>query len=224
MSAITSTITSTITTSEADVTEDLARFDARRGGSHRANSSAAGMARRFRRSAAALALAALGAGCADAWGPGVPGRPSDLWAVPPGARLVPTSAVVEGSGSALGYYSGIQSAEYGVVRDSAAWAALWGRIVAPGTAPQPLPAVNFSRDMVVYAALGRRSTGGRSAAIAPIYEAEGAYHAVVTEIRPGSGCAASPALTAPVALVRAPHWPGDVRFVKRARTVTVPCN
>ena len=219
MRTITSTITSTITAREADVTADLARFDARRGGSRRANSLAACMARTLRRTAAALALAAVGAGCADAWGPGIPWRPGDPWTVPQGARLVPTSAVVEGSGSALGYYSGIQSAEYGVVRDSAAWAALWGRIVVPGSPPQPLPAVNFSRDMVVYAALGRRSTGGHSAAIAPIYEAEGAYHAVVTELRPGSGCAASPALTAPVALVRAPQWRGDVRLVRRTWTL-----
>lgn len=204
---------STMITRETEFAGNLARFDARRGGSHRANSAAARVSRTPRRTAAALALAALGAGCADAR------DPWDPWAVPPGARLVTTSAVVGGSESALGYYSGIETAEQGVVRDSAAWAALWARVVAPGSPPQPLPAVNFSRDMVVYVALGRRSTGGHSAVIAPIYETGGAYHAVVTEVRRDPSCPTWPALTAPVALVRAPQWAGDVRFVVRTRTI-----
>jgi hypothetical protein len=78
--------------------------------------------------------------------------------------------------------------------------------------------VDFSHDLVVYAAIGRRPTGGHSAAVTPIYEAESAYHVVVTEIRPGAGCATSPVLTAPVAVVRAPRWAGEVRFVRRTGT------
>ena len=204
---------STITIREADVAEDLARFGARRGQSHRANSSAARTSQTFRRTTAALAFAALGAGCDDDDGPG------DPWAVPSGARLVSTSAVLEGTGSPPAYYSGIETAEQGIVRDSAAWVALWGRIVTPGSPPQPLPAVNFSHDMVVYAALGRQSTGGHSVAVAPVYEAGGAYYPVVTELRRGPGCTTLPALTAPVALVRVPQWSGDVRFVKRTGTI-----
>ena len=201
------------TTRETHFTEDLARFDARPGRSHRANSPAAWTSRTLRRTAAALGLAALGAGCADS------DDPADPWTLPPGARLVSTSAVVEGTASAPANYSGIETAERGVVRDSAAWATLWRRIVAPAGAPQPLPAVNFSHDVVVYAALGRQSTGGHSVAIAPVYEAGGAYHAVVTELRRGSGCATLPALTAPVALVRVPRWSGDLRFVQRTGTI-----
>jgi hypothetical protein len=212
MSTLMSTIASTITAGEADFAEDLARFDARRGESRRADSSAARMSRTLRRAATAVALVALGAGCADAW------SPSDPWALPGDARLVPTSEVVEGTGSTLAYYSGIETAEHGVVRDSAAWAALWGRIVGAGSPPQPLPAVNFSRDMVVYAALGTRPTSGHSAAVTAVYEAEGAYHVVVTDVRLGPGCATSPALTAAVAVVRTPQWAGEVRFVRRTGT------
>ncbi len=109
---------STITASATDVTGDPARFDARRGGSHRANASAACMSRTARRAAAALAVAAVGAGCTVS--PRDLSGPVDSWTVPLGARLVPTSAVVGGIGSALGYYSGIGTAEQGVVRDSAA--------------------------------------------------------------------------------------------------------
>ena len=52
-----------------------------------------------------------------------------------------------------------------VVRDPAAWQALWTRLHANASAAPVLPPVDFAKDMVVVAAMGMKGHGGYKIAI-----------------------------------------------------------
>lgn len=116
------------------------------------------------------------------------------------------------------YYSGIDEPDRQVIRDWEAWKALWGEVTR-NRAPKPdPPAIDFSGDMVIVAAMGRRSTGGYSISIDEIRRSEGRLFAVVTEVSPGSGCMTTQAFTAPVTAVRIPWSDEPVTFVERKET------
>jgi hypothetical protein len=118
---------------------------------------------------------------------------------------------------AFAFNSGITSPLNAVVRDPAAWSALWQNIHAPMTPVPPLPAVDFSQEMVVAAGLGNRSTGGYDVLLAHAAEDATGLQIEVIETSPGPGCATSQALTQPVDLARTARRDGPVRFVTTQR-------
>ena len=109
--------------------------------------------------------------------------------------------------------SGIEESRQAVVRTAEAWKALW-KEHAPG---QPMPAVDFTRSMVVGVFLGSRNTAGYSVAITGI-ERDGSA-AVVTyrETRPGAGDMLAQVITFPHHLVRVERIAGDVTFTRADR-------
>ncbi|HEV7595217.1 MAG TPA: protease complex subunit PrcB family protein [Gemmatimonadaceae bacterium] len=104
-----------------------------------------------------------------------------------------------------------------VVRDAAAWRALWSQIYV-GRAPVPAPpAIDFSREMVVVVALGSRSTGGYGILLVDASEeAAGGAAITVRSSSPGSSCGVTLAFTQPVDVARLPLRQGSVRFVERS--------
>jgi hypothetical protein len=109
------------------------------------------------------------------------------------------------------YYSGIGQASRGVVRSEGEWQALWAQVVR-GRQPTPAtPAVDFSREMVIVAAMGTRNTGGYAITVDSVTATPGALHVFVTERSPGGSCGTTQALTAPVDAVA---LSSDVRAVQ----------
>jgi hypothetical protein len=110
------------------------------------------------------------------------------------------------------YSSGMDASSRRVVRTEAQWQALW-TLVVRGHQPVPaVPAVDFSREMVVVAAMGSRPTGGYSITVDSVTAGADAIHAYVTERSPGRGCLTTQAFTAPVDAVAIPADGRAVRF------------
>jgi hypothetical protein len=119
------------------------------------------------------------------------------------------------------YSSGLNDSTRAVVRDAAAWATIWGAIHRHSSLP-PLPAVDFTRDMVVVVALGTRPSGGYSIYVDSAHAvANGGTEVVVHKVNLGAGCGATAALTQPVDIALLPRRDGQVTF--RDRTTAPPC-
>jgi hypothetical protein len=113
-----------------------------------------------------------------------------------------------------GSYSGIRDARFEVIRDQAAYRALWqAHTSSVGTGQLP-PEVNFSDYMVVVAYLGSRPTGGYRVNISGVEVRDGKVHVTVTGHAPGAGCLATQAFTQPFHLVKVRRVDLPVEFSK----------
>ena len=142
-----------------------------------------------------------------------------------------------------GESSGITALRFEVVRDAAAWAALWTEHAGAGTPP----AVDFTREMVVGLWLGARPTGGYSVEFlrmvvpytlyvggwcppcpdgfmcpgAPCFGGTpvSGFLMDARETVPGPGCAVSQGATYPFVLVKVPRveGPGTYSYVLATR-------
>lgn len=121
-----------------------------------------------------------------------------------------------------GYYrhnSGLPDSARLVVRTPAEWTSLWSRIVA-NYGPKPaVPDVDFTKEMLLVAAMGTRATGGFSIEIEAVDRDSTSITASVRTRSPGKTCGTTSALTAPVAIVRIPRSTLPVQFVEE-RIVT----
>jgi hypothetical protein len=100
------------------------------------------------------------------------------------------------------FNSGLDRKVQVVVRDSANWAKLWADIIRTHSPKAPLPFVNFSRQMLIVASMGTRSSGGYAVWIDSISAAGDTLRIAVREQSPGPRCGTTAALTAPVAIAR----------------------
>jgi PrcB C-terminal len=106
--------------------------------------------------------------------------------------------------------SAIDAPRQVVVRSDADWASLWQTSGAGG----PLPAVDFSREMVLGIFLGTRPTAGYSVEIVRAVDASGALIVEYVETEPSRDRVAAQVLTAPFHLVAVPKHGGAVTFKK----------
>lgn len=90
------------------------------------------------------------------------------------------------------------------------WAAIWNRH-APG---RPMPAVDFSRDMVVGVFLGSRNSAGYSVEIVGVEKEGNGVVVRYRETAPGRTAITAQIITSPVHLVAIPKQDGTVRFEK----------
>ncbi len=143
-----------------------------------------------------------------------------------------------------GESSGITALRFAVIRDAAAWAALWTEHAGGGTPP----AVDFAREMVVGLWLGARPSGGYSVEIlrmvVPYRIAVGGWCPPPSELpigaawpctggtevsgflvdaretRPGPGCVVTQGVTHPFVIVRVPRveGPGTYSYLLATRS------
>lgn len=116
------------------------------------------------------------------------------------------------------FYSGLDKPARLVVRDAATWQALWSQIYLRQSPVPPLPAIDFSRDMIVVVALGSHSTGGYGILLEGASEAgTGGIAVTVRSVSPGSNCVVTEAFTQPVDIALLPLRDGAVRFLERSQ-------
>ena len=84
-----------------------------------------------------------------------------------------------------------------------------------GTNPAVPAEVDFTREMVIVAAMGMRRSGGYSIAIENIFSAAGKLLVVVREVSPKTASMTTQALTAPLMAVRVARSNDPVSFVER---------
>jgi hypothetical protein len=109
-----------------------------------------------------------------------------------------------------GSQSGVTAARQAAVRDGDEWAALW-RTHAPA---RPLPAVDFSREMVVAVFLGSRPTAGFAVEIVGYRDAGGSVIVEYREAVPGRDLITAQVLTSPYHLAIIPRFAGAITFEK----------
>jgi hypothetical protein len=121
-----------------------------------------------------------------------------------GSALVPVSFTTISHSE----QSAVEQARQVVVRTPEEWKALW-KAHAPD---QPMPAVDFTKSMVIGVFLGSRNTAGYRVSITGI-ERDGAI-VVVTyrDERPGARDILAQVITFPHHLVRVERLAGEVRF------------
>jgi hypothetical protein len=153
----------------------------------------------------AFTFAILGSACTN----------SELSTSPPGTPIPVVR--LRSEPYSFTYKSGFVNPARLVVRDAAHWQTVWAQIQQGGSPVPSLPDIDFSREMLVVAALGGRPTGGYSILIEGASEPSHNLTAVaIRSISPGRRCFTTQAVTEPVDIARLPRREGVVRFVERS--------
>lgn len=123
------------------------------------------------------------------------------------------------------YYSGMMEPVLAAVFEQAKLVEYWTQAFPDRDPATELPKVDFSREFVVVAALGERSSGGNEIEVTHA-DGEGAgVEVVVLTTTPGKSCVVTLATTRPVDFVkitRPTSGPTPVTFVER--TTSLNCN
>ena len=109
-----------------------------------------------------------------------------------------------------GPMSAIDKPRQVTVRSAADWGALWKE----NGAPAPLPAVDFSREMVVGIFLGSRPTAGYGVEIVRAVGNTGSFIVEYVEMMPSRDAITAQILTSPYHLAAVPKHEGTVTFKK----------
>ncbi len=110
---------------------------------------------------------------------------------------------------------GLPTPEQAIIADESSWKAFWIAAHASQSAAPPLPAVNFSREVVLVASMGRRSSTGYSISMLPLYSARG-MEIQVTNKAPGKNCGTAPTETSPTDVIRIAKTSMPVTFTSRS--------
>lgn len=114
------------------------------------------------------------------------------------------------------FYSGLDKPDRIVVRDAVSWQIVWKDVWRGFSEVPPLPLVDFSREMIIVAALGAHSTGGYGILIDGANEAaNGGINVTIRSISP-LNCLVTEAFTQPVDIARLPLRSGRVEFTERS--------
>jgi hypothetical protein len=116
------------------------------------------------------------------------------------------------------FQSGMTSRGRIVVESPEAWEAAWARLHEGASGYSPPPAVDFSREVVIVAAMGARSSGGYVIEVAGAVRRSDHVRVRVVETSPARSCAVTSALTQPVDVVRMRRVALPLRF-EEERTV-----
>ena len=117
------------------------------------------------------------------------------------------------TGLSGGNYCGIEESVNIIVTSKEEWENLW-RKVYKTTFPVPqLPDVDFSRETVLAAFMGTRSTGGFSIEIIRVTEYRGQFKAITKTISPAPGEMVSMALSQPFHIIKVDIPISNIEFV-----------
>lgn len=114
------------------------------------------------------------------------------------------------------FYSGLDKPDRIVIRDQVTWQIVWKDVWRGFSEVPPLPDVDFSRQMILVAALGAHSTGGYGIMIDGANEgANGGISVTIRSISP-LNCLVTEAFTQPVDIARLPLRSGRVEFTEQS--------
>ena len=126
----------------------------------------------------------------------------------PSTTTVPTMKTID-----RGDHSNMDDAKQVAVKTAAAFRQLWQQ----HSPDRPLPAVDFSKEMVVGVFLGSRPTAGYTLEIVSAIQANGTLVVRYREAVPSAGTMTAQVITSPFHLVTVPLFPGEVKFEKVPR-------
>lgn len=98
------------------------------------------------------------------------------------------------------------------VRDQSSWEGLWNQVTQAMYPAPAIPQIDFTKNIVVFAAAGTKSTSGYSIEITNAAETSAGVSVDVTVTSPGSTCAVSQLVTFPVAIAAIPRRDSAIGF------------
>lgn len=108
---------------------------------------------------------------------------------------------------------------YFTISSQEEWQKVWGEINSGSTPVPALPAVDFTKEMLVLVFQGNQSTGGYSVEVTGVEKKDGVVGVMVKEISPGAGCMTTQVLTAPSHIVKIPKVDAKFEYdIKYERT------
>lgn len=122
---------------------------------------------------------------------------------------------------ASGSQSNIEKASRQVIQSQEEWRKWWERhnaveeFIDGETVPKQPPKVDFDKETVLAATLGRRSTGGYSIRFTEIDREGNALTATLQITSPGPDDLVTMALTSPFAVIAVPKHTGSVEFIEK---------
>jgi hypothetical protein len=112
-------------------------------------------------------------------------------------------------GSWRGTHSGVRDRLALVIRTPEQWTDWWNTVRAAESSPEPVPVVDFRRQMVVAVFQGERPSGGYAISIGDIRYGEAEIQVDVTQREAASGALTAQVLTQPFCMVISPPaWTG----------------
>jgi hypothetical protein len=145
--------------------------------------------------------------------------PSEMMsqAIPSGATVVEvrradnTATLFQGN-------SGMTEPARLVIRSDAEWRDAWSRLVGHVSPAPELPAIDFTKEMVLIAAMGSRPTAGHMIHIARVGRVSGVTYVEVVSESPAGPCRQAQVVTAPADVVVVPRLLEPLTFVETVAT------
>lgn len=125
-----------------------------------------------------------------------------------GAQPLPIRSLAKGA------FSGIREARQEVINDAAHWEKLWNQHGTSTGSAEKIPAVDFSKEMVIVATMGTRRTGGYSIEIVRVAPTGKTLSIAIKQGSPPPGAITIQALTAPFHFVAVPRSDLKPEFVE----------
>lgn len=113
---------------------------------------------------------------------------------------------------AYGYHTGLATPAHAVIRTVDEWIETWSRHHSNVIPCPPLPRIDFTREMVLFVAVGQRPTGGYGVRITRTRIEGGEMVAEARETRPPAGAIVPMVVSQPYEFVRVPRFDGNVVF------------
>ena len=128
------------------------------------------------------------------------GQPNSAPAMPDDTRasITDSTLIAEGTRSA------IEAPRETIIKDKAAFAALWAEHSAHENPAPTMPRVNFAADTLVAVFAGNQPTGGHAIALAGLDKTHGGWELRLSLISPGPDCMTTQAMTQPWMMIRVP--------------------
>jgi PrcB C-terminal len=145
-----------------------------------------------------------------------------LWAIAAGLTVVPFMTLAQGGGD-LPFWrmhnspinTGFNQPADKVVTSKKEFARVWSQVYA-NFSPQPkVPAIDFSKEMILVIAMGQQTSGGHSIRVERIWDNGGERTGVISMGHsPGKGCMTPASMTAPVEIVRLERPRKPIKFYR----------
>ncbi len=118
---------------------------------------------------------------------------------------------------AKGAFSGVSEPIQKVIQDKLTWEKLWTAHRANMKGDLKIPEINFSKEIVVFVAMGRQRTGGYAIEISNIRPANNRLQISIKRKTPPTGAMVTQALTAPFHIVAVAKSDLKPEFVEAER-------
>jgi hypothetical protein len=114
--------------------------------------------------------------------------------------------------------TGVKGKHAEIISRADVWQRTWDEIVSNRSPKPPLPAVDFEKNILIFAAMGETADACRSLVIDSVERRNGELLVSIKETRPPASCSCPPVTVQPVHVVSVPRAATGAAFLYRSVT------